>query len=156
MYFSPLLLWEMPLQCHKGYHNSAIPCDESTALCTVVIWWAKMYEKEISNLSDAASHHPASTLRPPCVGNGNTECCLGCGLLISATHISTQPAGSAVSLSEVNGSTITVFFPMDIIPSLHLTYLNKTCRNTWFSKADLTTVMSEARMKKPVADLASS
>ena len=58
----------------------------------------------------------------------------------------------SVSLSEVSGSTIKGFFPIDIIPSLHLTCLKKTCKNTWFSRADLTTVMFQAEMKEPVAD----
>lgn len=65
-----------------------------------------------------------------CVGSGNTECCLGCALLISSTHIF-NTASLLGSLSEANGTTIKDFFPpIDIIPSLHLTYLNKTCRNT--------------------------
>lgn len=38
----------------------------------------------------------------------------------------------SVSLNEVNGTTRKGFFPIDIIPSLHLTYLNKMCRNTCF------------------------
>lgn len=38
----------------------------------------------------------------------------------------------SVSLNEVNGTTSKGVFPIDIIPSLHLTYLNKMRRNTWF------------------------
>lgn len=152
MYFSPLLLWEMPLQCHKGYQNSAIPCDESTVLCTVVIWWAKMQEKRISNLSDAAKPPPSMA----CVGSGNTACCLGCGFLISSTHIPTQLQAQLWVWKKSMAPPSRIFFPVDIIPHLHVTHLNKTCKNTWFSRADLTTVMFEAGMRKPMADLASS
>lgn len=70
-------------------------------------------------------------------------------------HLNTA-CGLSVSLNKVNSTTSKVFFPIGIIHSLHLTYLNKTCRNTWFSRADLMIVMLWAEMKEPEADLTST
>lgn len=149
--FSPQLLWEMALQCHKGYHNSAIPCDESTALSE--LWFGG--QKCRKNRSQICQMLRAITLHG-LRGKWKHWVLFGmCPSDFKHTHFNTTSLLG--SLSEANGTTIKDFFPpIDIILSLHLTYLNKTCRNTWFSRADLTTVMFEAGMKKPLADPASS